>query len=161
MATNRKISRKLIENVEGLMDLITANGFTFEGINSWDSGRSVRLTLRGDVAAVVSLPDAKRSYCYAPGKVQWSASAAVKEGNREIEVGYTSDEQEIPTETFTLTFAEETRDIPYGLWANGARPWKIEPGTCEVVVACESRVAVEVWLRDRGMTLYGAKKEAA
>jgi hypothetical protein len=157
MTANRKFSRKLIESIESLVDMVSGAGFSIANIYSWDGGTNVRFMLTGTTAAVAGLPDAKRVWGYAPGTAKWQSSASMSEGARRIEVEYESEAFEVPSSGYTLTFDTEARDIPSGLWCDGQRPYKIEPGSHEIVFANECRIAVEAWLRDRGMTLYGAQ----
>ena len=157
MSANRKFSRKLIESIESLIDMVSGAGFTISNVYAWDGGQNVRFMLTGTTAAVAALPDAKRVWGHGPGTAKWQSSASMSEGNKRIEVEYESEQFEVASTAFTLTFESEARDIPSGLWADGQRPYKIEAGTHELVVANECRVAVEQWLRDRGMTLYGAQ----
>jgi hypothetical protein len=157
MTANRKFSRKLIESIESLIDMVSGAGFTISNIYSWDGGTNVRFMLTGSVQAVAALPDAKRSWAYSPGTAKWQSSASVSEGNRRIEVEYESEAFEVPSSGYSLTFDSEARDIPAGLWCDGQRPYRIEAGTHDIVFANECQIAVEQWLRDRGMTLYGAQ----
>jgi hypothetical protein len=157
MSANRKFSRKLIESIESLIDMVSGAGFTISNVYAWDGGQNVRFMLTGSTAAVAALPDAKRVWGYSPGTAKWQSSASVSEGNRRIEVEYESEAFELPSTAYSITFEAETRDIPAGLWCDGQRPYRIEAGTHELVVADECRLHVETWLRNNGMTLHGAQ----
>lgn len=157
MTANRKFSRKLIESIESLVDMVGTAGFTISNVYAWDGGTNVRFMLSGTTAAVAALPDAKRVWGYSPGTAKWQSSASMSEGARRIEVEYESEQFEVPSSGYTLVFESEARDIPSGLWCDGQRPYRIEAGTREIVFANECQIAVEQWLRDRGMTLYGAQ----